>query len=53
MSTSYPTLAPTNDLEAAMFLTLLPGASTLHGINEAGTEGVVLLEAYDVAAGNP
>ncbi len=50
---SYPALAPTNGREAAMFLTLLPGAYTLHGINETGTEGVVLLEAYDVDAGNP
>ncbi len=50
---SYPALAPTNEREAAMFLTLLPGAYTLHGINEAGTEGVVLLEAYDVDSGNP
>jgi hypothetical protein len=26
----------------------MPGAYTLHGINEDGTEGVVLLEAFDV-----
>ena len=50
---SYAALAPTDDREAALFLTLFPGAYTLHGINEAGTEGVVLLEAYDVEAGNP
>ena len=50
---SYSALVPTDDREAALFLTLSPGAYTLHGINEAGTEGVVLLEAYDVDAGNP
>ena len=44
----YPTLAPSNDKEAALLLTLLPGAYTLQGINEDGTEGIVLLEAYDV-----
>ena len=45
---SYPSLAPANDKEAAMLLTLLPGAYTLQGINEDGIEGVMLLEAYDV-----
>jgi|GEM_PF-4835949 len=50
----YPSLAPTDDKEAAILLTLLPGAYTLHGINEDGTEGIVLLEAYDVdSATNP
>ncbi|MEO5721251.1 MAG: hypothetical protein ABIR71_07260 [Chthoniobacterales bacterium] len=53
LARDYPALAPTNDLEAAVLLTLSPGAYTLQGINEAGTEGVVLLEAYDVDAGNP
>jgi hypothetical protein len=48
LSQKYPSLAPTNDKEAAMLLTLLPGAYTLQGINEDGTEGIVLLEAYDV-----
>lgn len=44
----YPTLAPSNEKEAALLLTLLPGAYTLQGVNEDGTEGIVLLEAYDV-----
>ncbi len=47
---SYPALIPENEKEAAFLLTLLPGAYTLHGLNEDGTEGVILLEAYDVDA---
>jgi len=53
LSASYPTLTPENEKEAALLLTLLPGAYTLHGLNEDGVESVVLLEAYDVDAGNP
>jgi len=49
----YQTLAPSNDKEAALLLTLLPGSYTLQGINEDGTEGVVLLEAYDVDSSLP
>jgi hypothetical protein len=49
----YPMLAPSNDKEAALLLTLLPGSYTLQGINEDGTEGVVLLEAYDVDSSLP
>lgn len=49
----YPSLTPTNDREAALLLTLLPGAYTLHGLNEDGSEGVVLLEAYDVDSAAP
>ena len=52
LAQNYPSLAPTNDKEAALLLTLLPGAYTLWGINEDGTEGIVLLEAYDVDSGN-
>jgi hypothetical protein len=48
LSQKYPSFAPTNDKEAAMLLTLMPGAYTLQGINEDGTEGIMLLEAYDV-----
>jgi hypothetical protein len=48
LAQNYPSLAPTNDKEAALLLTLLPGAYTLQGINEDGTEAVMLLEAYDV-----
>jgi hypothetical protein len=47
---SYPSLAPTNRKEAALLLTLPPGAYTLHGINEDGSEAVILIEAYDVDA---
>ena len=50
LSANYPTLVPGNEREAAIFLTLLPGAYTLHGISEDETEGVMLLEAYDVDA---
>jgi len=49
----YPTLVPLHDNEAAQLLTLLPGAYTLQGINEDGTEGIVLLEAYDVDSALP
>ena len=49
----YPTLAPSNEKEAALLLTLLPGSYTLQGINEDGTEGIVLLEAYDVDSSLP
>ena len=48
LSENYSTLTPSNDQEAALLLTLLPGTYTLQGINEDGTEGIVLLEAYDV-----
>jgi hypothetical protein len=48
LSQKYPSLAPTNDKEAALLLTLLPGAYTLQGINEDGIEAIMLLEAYDV-----
>ena len=44
----YPTLAPTDEKESALLLTLMPGRYTLHGTNAAGTEGVLLLEVYDV-----
>jgi hypothetical protein len=49
----HPSFAPTNDKEAALLLTLLPGAYTLQGINEDGAEGIVLLEAYDVDSSTP
>ena len=44
----YPTLAPTNENESAILLTLTPGRYTMHGTNASGAEGVVLLEVYDV-----
>jgi hypothetical protein len=48
LSRRFPSLTPANDKEAALLLTLLPGSYTIHGTNEDGTEGVILLEAYDV-----
>ena len=44
----YPTLAPANDKEAAVLVTLMPGAYTIVSANEDSTEGVVAVEAYDV-----
>jgi hypothetical protein len=49
----YPSLIPLDEKEAALLLTLLPGTYTLQGINEEGTEGIVLLEAYDVDSALP
>lgn len=48
LAQTYPALAPADDKEAALLLTLMPGTYTLHGTNEDGSEGVMLLEAYDV-----
>jgi hypothetical protein len=48
LAEAFPGLVPEDGKEAAIWLTLTPGAYTLHGINEDGTEGVVLLEAFDV-----
>jgi hypothetical protein len=48
LSASYPSLAPLNEKEAAMLLTLLPGTYTLQGTDENVTEGVMILEVYDV-----
>lgn len=48
LAKSYPALAPKNDREAALLLTLIPGAYTIQGSTEDGTEGIELLEVYDV-----
>lgn len=48
LSQNYPALAPTNDNEAARLMTLLPGNYTVQGSNVDGTDGVILLEVYDV-----
>ena len=48
LSTSYEALAPKDEKEAALLLTLMPGAYTLHGVNEDGPGGIMVLEAYDV-----
>jgi hypothetical protein len=50
LNARYPALAPADDNEAALLLTLLPGAYTVQGTNEDGTEGVMVIEAYDVDA---
>ncbi len=44
----YPALAPTDDREAALLLTLIAGAYTVKGSTEDGSEGIELLEVYDV-----
>lgn len=48
LAQNYPSLAPKNDKEAARLATLLPGNYTVQGTNVDGTDGVILLEAYDV-----
>ncbi len=48
MAELYPALAPTDDREAALLLTLIPGAYTVKGSTEDGSEGIELLEVYDV-----
>jgi hypothetical protein len=53
LAQKYPSLVPSNDNEAAMLLTLLPGTYTLQGLSEDGTEGVMILEAYDVDSSIP
>jgi hypothetical protein len=48
LAQNYSSLAPTNDKEAALLVTLLPGSYSVQVTNEDGTEGVVLVEVYDV-----
>lgn len=50
LAEKFPSLAPSNDNEAALWLTLLPGHYTIKATNEEGTEGIVLIEAYDADA---
>lgn len=50
LARSYPAMAPGDDREAALLVTLVPGTYTIHGTNEDGTDGVLLLEAYDIDA---
>jgi hypothetical protein len=52
LQNKYPTLAPTNDKEAAMLITLLPGAYTIRGLSNGAAGEVILMEAYDVDSGN-
>jgi hypothetical protein len=53
LAASYPWFAPSDDREAAVYRTLLPGVYTIHSSNEDTTHGVVLTEVYDVGASNP
>lgn len=48
LAQNYAALAPSNDKEAARLATLLPGSYTVQGTNVDGTDGVILLEVYDV-----
>ena len=49
----FPALVPANDKEAALWLTLFPGNYTIQASNEDGTEGIALIEAYDVDSSAP
>jgi hypothetical protein len=51
LSQNYPSLAPGNDKEAALLITLMPGAYTAQGSTEDGVDGIELLEVYDVDSG--
>jgi hypothetical protein len=44
-------LAPTNDLESAIFQVLPPGNYTAHLSGKNGTTGVGLVEVYDISPG--
>jgi hypothetical protein len=50
---TFPSLTPSNDKEAAVWLMLFPGTYTIQATNEDGTEGIVLVEAYDVDSSAP
>ena len=50
---NFPSLVPSNEKEAALWLTLLPGSYTIQATNEEGTEGIVLVEAYDADSNAP
>jgi hypothetical protein len=53
LALNFPSLAPANEKEAALWLTLMPGSYTIQAMNEEGSEGIVLIEAYDVDGGAP
>ena len=53
LAQKLPSLVPSNEKEAALWLTLLPGSYTIQATNEQGTEGIVLVEAYDVDSSAP
>jgi hypothetical protein len=46
-------LAPSDEKEAALYLTLLPGSYTIHTANDGGRQGVAVTEVYDVDGGAP
>jgi len=46
-------LEPSDEKEAALYLTLLPGSYTVHTVNEGGRQGVAVTEVYDVDGGAP
>jgi hypothetical protein len=46
-------LAPANDKESAMIVTLAPGAHTAIVSGQNGETGTALIEAYDLEAGSP
>lgn len=48
LAQNFPALVPGNDKEAAVWLTLYPGTYTIQASTEDATEGIVLIEAYDV-----
>jgi hypothetical protein len=50
---NFPSLVPSNDKEAALWLTLFPGSYTIQAVNEDGSEGIVVVEAYDVDSAAP
>lgn len=45
-------LAPPDDQEAALYLTLLPGAYTVHTTNQDPRQGITVTEVYDVDGGD-
>ncbi|HEY4756957.1 MAG TPA: hypothetical protein VIH43_00250 [Chthoniobacterales bacterium] len=51
LTADYPAFEPSDSREAALLLTLLPGAYTLQGESATGVDGVLLLEVYDVDGG--
>lgn len=50
ITTSYSVLAPSNDKESALYLTLLPGAYTIATTNEDSGDGIVLTEVFAVGS---